>query len=492
MSSKITYKNKVALANDETIADENKVTDKDMNEIKQVINENAEELEDKVDKVEGKGLSTNDYTNEEKSKLEELENYNDEKLKQDISDLQKQVEDLKKNELTESLGGTSLDIQDSADSNVRSIGLRGNSEQDGEPTPDNPVEIKSCGDNGSITEKIVNKNLFNKDTTTRNATFTGANVVSTSAGLFVGDYIKVKPNTSYYINKYGPVVLGLDKDKNSLGYIKNTSSAGAITTTDDCEYIRVRAFDTTIDMETAIANAMVHEGSTATDYVPHQEQAINIPTQQPMRGMVDVRDDFVEVDDNKYEQHYIKRIRLTSDMNINTTQYGTNSYDISLADYCKYIANTIVCKSTHFRGVAYEDRATKGNNIIYTNAIGNIFEVRNTQFETIEDFKDFLDNNEVYVDYVLTDPINLPCTDEQITALEALEKARTYKNVTHIHSEDEVAPIVDLEYVVDTKTYIDNQIKEVLSEKTITVSTTSIKPNMLLNNIEETEEGAEQ
>lgn len=35
----------------------------------------SDDLENKVDKIEGKGLSTNDYTNDEKNKLAELENY---------------------------------------------------------------------------------------------------------------------------------------------------------------------------------------------------------------------------------------------------------------------------------------------------------------------------------------------------------------------------------------------------------------------------------
>ena len=68
MSSKINYQNKVALINDETIPDENKVTASDMNQIKQVVNSNADELGTKQDKEQGKGLSTEDYTTAEKIK----------------------------------------------------------------------------------------------------------------------------------------------------------------------------------------------------------------------------------------------------------------------------------------------------------------------------------------------------------------------------------------------------------------------------------------
>lgn len=43
-------------------------------------------VNNKVDKVAGKGLSTNDYTNAEKSKLAGLKNYDDTKLKKEIAD----------------------------------------------------------------------------------------------------------------------------------------------------------------------------------------------------------------------------------------------------------------------------------------------------------------------------------------------------------------------------------------------------------------------
>lgn len=48
-------------------------------------------LNNKVDKVQGKGLSTNDFTNEYKTKLDGLNNYNDTIIKQDITELQTDV-----------------------------------------------------------------------------------------------------------------------------------------------------------------------------------------------------------------------------------------------------------------------------------------------------------------------------------------------------------------------------------------------------------------
>ena len=45
----------------------------------------------KVDKVSGKGLSTNDYTTAEKNKLADLVNYNDDEIRKLISDLAERV-----------------------------------------------------------------------------------------------------------------------------------------------------------------------------------------------------------------------------------------------------------------------------------------------------------------------------------------------------------------------------------------------------------------
>ena len=131
---KIDYEDKVQLQNDENVPNKNKVTDNDMNEIKSKVNNNADELStaqqniedlqkgqgtassditalnkrvstleventknkqdisNKVDKVEGKGLSANDFTNELKTKLEELNNYDDKEIKADIQELQSKNE----------------------------------------------------------------------------------------------------------------------------------------------------------------------------------------------------------------------------------------------------------------------------------------------------------------------------------------------------------------------------------------------------------------
>nr|UVN10386.1 MAG: hypothetical protein [Bacteriophage sp.] len=63
-------------------------------ELIDVINNHAELIEGKVDRQPGKGLSTNDYTTEEKNKLAGLTNYNDSEVRKLITALTLKVNGL--------------------------------------------------------------------------------------------------------------------------------------------------------------------------------------------------------------------------------------------------------------------------------------------------------------------------------------------------------------------------------------------------------------
>lgn len=195
MASKINYNNKAPFQTLEEIPDENKVNANDMNEIKTVVNNNADELntakEDieglqngqgtastditslknrttaletdnttnkqniqnlqtdneinktnitnlqnsKVDKVEGKNLSTNDFTNEYKQKLDNLSNYDDTEVKADIAELEEKVSTLEEDNTTNKTNIETLqedntqnksdisDLQDSQEEQDAEIGI---------------------------------------------------------------------------------------------------------------------------------------------------------------------------------------------------------------------------------------------------------------------------------------------------------------------------------------------------------------------------------
>lgn len=206
MFKKIEYENKIAMQNDESIPTKGKVTDDDMNEIKEVVNNNADELENKQPKEEGKGLSEENFTTQLKQKLEDLENFDDKVILQKIENLTKkqteqnskiaileedsninktkvekletsdklQTDDIKllqqenqqiKIQLEETnnllpkgkFEGEEVTITDSAEHTFKELTIEGNSWQETNekmPSPEYPSRIRNVGDN---------INLFNKD-----------------------------------------------------------------------------------------------------------------------------------------------------------------------------------------------------------------------------------------------------------------------------------------------------------------------------------------
>lgn len=60
-------------------------------------------LATKVDKVSGKGLSTNDFTSAEKTKLASLTNYDDTAIKKQITDIETSIGDI--NTVLDSING---------------------------------------------------------------------------------------------------------------------------------------------------------------------------------------------------------------------------------------------------------------------------------------------------------------------------------------------------------------------------------------------------
>lgn len=63
------------------------VNNKSTEDISQIKQQIADLEQNKEDKVEGKGLSTEDYTTQEKNKLASLQNYNDDDVRELISAL---------------------------------------------------------------------------------------------------------------------------------------------------------------------------------------------------------------------------------------------------------------------------------------------------------------------------------------------------------------------------------------------------------------------
>lgn len=252
--------------------------------------------------------------------------------------------------LSEILQGFSFNLENTLNKKFKLFEIEGNSVQDGTPSPDNEVPIKSAGDNGSINEKIKNA-----------------------------------------------------------------------------------------------------DGTKEQDY--------SIFVQQPMRSIGDVRDLFFKntvdspyYDENLtlngwYERHAIEEIILngTETITIHNSSGTRTVFRVQTnASNFNVIKQTgESCRCSHFIPV------WQGASWVYGNISTRAGEYKNLYITmqanmTVEEFQSWLSINNVIVNMILAEPLDLPCTPEQVEQLE--NKPSTYKDFTYVTSQDETPAYLKIQY----------------------------------------------
>lgn len=331
---------------------------------------------------------------------------------------------------------------------------------------------------GSVEIDVVNKNFINKNKISKGLMIT-ATGETTNSKYFSTDYIKVSKNETYYANEYVPVVAAYDKDKKSIGYIRNTLTGGSFNT-GNAVYIRARnnvQLSTEEEIQNAIDKAMIIKGSTSSDYIEHQSQTAIMPVQQEM-----LEGDYVA----DVEHHEWRKLLLTGEedftqnQNANKLNYFYVTYN-SVKLEGKIISNMLknVKVGTIWNKTFYDDIVSSSSN----NKTINIM-LSDTTITTLQQFKEKLKGlydagTPLILYFELATPVNLELTSEQKAIRDT--KLYTYKNITNIDVSDELASI-DITYKKDLDLEhekLQNQIDEIRQ----LISTTETSA-LLLDNLQ--------
>ena len=203
-------------------------------------------------------------------------------------------------------------------------------------------------------------------------------------------------------------------------------------------------------------------------YTPYQGQSLlNYTLQNPLYKLSDV-----------YDYIDFNRGKIVRNIGVITFD-GSDDEDIRLSPpdgsrrvYLYLFRNSILsieninpyCKSNMFKFTNLWTDGVMSHNHLFFVSSTNIY-VSYNEITSLNDFKTWLNKNPITVCYQLATP-----TEEDIPAelLSQLKELQTYVTTTNVMFEaSDVYPIVDLEYIADTKTYIDNKFKE-LAEVIIT------------------------
>lgn len=334
------------------------------------------------------------------------------------------------------------------------------------PSVDFKSEIKTVKDSANVT--VCNKNLLNtklaKSKTITGIRFTVNEDCSISikgtaekyTTLFIEQEMTLKANQTYKAvasgnKKMVPFLYFITTDNKYLGTNLNKDFVYDKDVEVARFYIAVQE-GVTID-ETVYL--MLCNDTTDSDYVEHKEQNFTIDVQQDFRKIQDVADVFEKINGVWHERHWIGRYVVTGDENwlleadgVRLGLYNLITKSDNTARQCSNMFKSCV----RWGAGSVNTFFVEDDNIRFHNDFG---------FETVEEAKAHLKAlyealNPLYFDYVMTEPLDIECTDEQKAVLDEIEKtAKSYKGVTHIFSTNEISPIVHVEAKKDMQAEID-------------------------------------
>ena len=142
------------------------------------------------------------------------------------------------------------------------IGLKGQMEQNGTPTPTTPIQPQECGERTG--------NLFDKSTISSGYFAVTAGTRENSL-YYCSDFIPITATTYYFQNvvgsSYQNAIVVYDANKQGLRYEKllgGTEVSGAVSFQSGDAYIRINCY-----YQTDVNTVMINEGSTALPYEPY-------------------------------------------------------------------------------------------------------------------------------------------------------------------------------------------------------------------------------
>lgn len=272
-----------------------------------------------------------------------------------------------------------------------------------------PYELNKIGTYEDSIKKSTGKNLFDKNTITENYRIGSDGLPYADNSCSLSDFIKVEPNTTYYINQtmsYQNTTALYDINKNYIS--PRIQSGNTFTTTSSTYYVRVS------NLKANINTLMLNEGSTALPYEPY--------------GKV------------WYKTKNIDKVVLDgTESNIGINQ-RTNGYQFDFANPLGMNGNSdkVLMLSQNFRGIKFNDRDNY-NESIYSWSNDNRIRILTNVATTVNDFKTWLSAHNTEVLFILATPIYEVITNtELINQLESLNNAKSKNGTTNINvtSED--------------------------------------------------------
>ena len=366
------------------------------------------------------------------------------------------------------VNGTSILIYNNKATEIENYRIYGNSIQNGEPTPDTPVEVESVGDlvtldncetYGSdacnnvgkyvIPIKVTGKNLFNISKINSNVniiknqdgtltikaygSWTGLTLLDLSPNLKVGDRISFSMKTT----GYNGILIRNNSIDNYLHSIAKVYTINQDMLDGKVWLYNKKNGDTYEDA--VISSIQIEYGDKRTEYEPYKEAITNIYLDSPLRSIGEYAD-YIDFKTGKVVRRVKEEIFKSGSENI--TSYGKrfNYWNSNIPkEYGRVLSNKIESYNSWWYD-SYTSIPSKY--LVQTNPIeGLISIITNDEALIAMDYSEFWQwckDNNIKVTYAIINP-----TEEKIE----LPKLSINKNTSVISVNTSVVPSnIELEY----------------------------------------------
>lgn len=402
------------------------------------------------------------------------------------TDLQKQVNEVEDRELKDANGITQeltitdgyAQLPDTATKRLNSLVIKGNTVQEStsdkpSPSPEYPQEIKAVNElSGVMSGKNLLKPFGSYPRTDKGITFNLMNdgihvngkCISSNSRTFI--YSDTLQAGTYYING----IKGASNSRYQVVLYKNSVIITYVTTNNYKLELKEKAkieLSLFVYSEYGTFNDLVLPYMICRNendlylYTPYQGQSLlNYTLQNPLYKIGDVYD-YIDFNRGKI----IRNVGVVTFDGSDDELWNKYSNNVSMDGYSVNVSNAIdttpcICNkllTTDAISTTLEEAIKVLDNAMYVvlNKIRGL--------NTTELFKSWLQSNPITVCYQLATPTEKDIPQELLTQLKQLQ---TYSGKTNISFEaSDVYPTIDLEYIKDTKKYIES--KEELDNQSI-------------------------
>ena len=279
--------------------------------------------------------------------------------------------------------------------------------------------------------ETVGFNLFDKSTAVMGKFVNNDGNEATDNKCFVTDYIRVFPNTTYYVtHAIGRSVHSIacceyDNDKgfaNAISALIGTNTSMTIVTGANTAYLRVNATKTYID--SLCIN--ISDPSRNRQYEPYDKHSYHLDSSLTLRGIPKLGDNGLYFDGDKYKADGTVERRYGI-VDLGTLSWGyyssTNHFYITINDSIATGTN-FMCSKYVYNGIASSSVMSDKPTGLYR--YGNIFRIKDTSYTDVATFKAAMSG--VYLVYELATPTTE--TAQPYTALQIVDANGTEEYVS--------------------------------------------------------------